>query len=141
MDKGLSMFFKEESQIHSRIQYKFLMKPVAVKLLTELPWVTWIQILFCFLLYMSDPNEPTTYELEQKSSVAGWEGVRNGMLTAVTELQAMPVSQTCLNCENTASLRCQRCGPFSFFCADCFQISHYRTNLFHVPEKGEVCIR
>lgn len=90
---------------------------------------------------MSDPDEPTTYELEQKSSVAGWEGVRNGILTAVTELQAMPVSQTCLNCENTASLRCQRCGPFSFFCADCFQISHCRTNFFHIPEKWEVCIR
>lgn len=92
-----------------------------------------------FLFPTSDPNEPTTYELEQKSSVAGWEGVRSGILTAVTELQAMPIGQTCLNCENTASLRCQRCGPFSFFCADCFQISHYRTNLFHVPEKWEVC--
>ena len=94
---------------------------------------------YCLFPTMFGPSEPTTYELERRSSVAGWEGVRSGILTAVTEIQAMPVNQTCLNCENTASLRCQRCGPLVFFCADCFQSGHCNTNLFHIPEKWEVC--
>ena len=32
------------------------------------------------------PEVPTSYELERKSSIAGWNEVRKGILSAVTEL-------------------------------------------------------
>ena len=64
------------------------------------------------LLPYETTQEPTMYELECKSSVSGWEKIRPNMLTAVTEFTAMPFDQLCLNCQGTASIRCQRCGPF-----------------------------
>ena len=60
------------------------------------------------------------------------------MLAAVTESTAMPFDQLCLNCQGTASLRCQRCGPFGSYCLECFNKLHKTVNIFHVAEKFEV---
>ena len=86
----------------------------------------------------SNSVEPTGYELERRSDVAGWNAIREGILTAVTETAAMVHNQPCLKCENAASLRCQRCGPLGFFCQHCFQQFHTNLNVFHVAEKWEV---
>ena len=51
----------------------------------------------------------------------------------------MPVDQFSLSCKKAlASFRCQLCGPFGFYCWECFEACHGRTNLFHVVEKWEV---
>lgn len=87
---------------------------------------------------MGDVIEVTSHELESKANAAGWAGVRRGMLTAVTEAAAMPLSQGCLNCDLSALFRCQQCGPLGFFCEECFLKCHSSVNIFHVPEKWEV---
>ena len=87
---------------------------------------------------ITELDEPTNYELESKASVAGWERVRNGMLRAVTEAACLPLAQSCISCDKEASLRCQRCGPLAYFCPDCFDQCHHKTNIFHVAEKWEV---
>ena len=83
-------------------------------------------------------EEPTGYELESRASVGGWERVRSGILTAVTEAAAMPVAQFCISCEKTASLLCQQCGPLGYFCPGCFDLGHHKVNILHVAEKWEV---
>ena len=87
---------------------------------------------------ISEIIEPTGHELESKASAAGWAVVRGGILTAVTEAAAMPLSQICHNCEHSATYRCQQCGPLGYFCEGCFLRSHSSMNIFHVPEKWEV---
>ena len=62
----------------------------------------------------SDIMESTCYELERKASAAGWAGLRSHMLIAVTEIAAMPLSQVCLHCDQSALYRCQQCGPLVF---------------------------
>ena len=86
----------------------------------------------------SDTEEPTAYELERKSVVAGWQKIRGDVLKVVTEAAAMPLDQLCLSCDMLATLRCQQCGPLGFFCHECFKISHRHINFFHVSEKWEV---
>ena len=51
--------------------------------------------------------EPTCHELESKASAVEWAAVHDCILTAVTGAAAMPVSQICLNCRNSASFHCQ----------------------------------
>ena len=84
--------------------------------------------------------EPTCHELESKASAVEWAAVRDGILTAVTEAAAMPVSQICLNCRNSASFHCQQCGPLGFYCEECFLKCHSTVNIFHIPCKWEVII-
>ena len=60
-------------------------------------------------------DEPTSYELESKSSVAGWEEVRSSVLNVLTESCAMKIGQGCLKCKQDAYLRCLQCGPLGFF--------------------------
>ncbi len=86
----------------------------------------------------SDLVEPTSHELESRASVAGWESVRSVILNAVTEAAAMPLGQICLHCEATASIRCKQCGPFGYYCLECFLGCHNTVNLFHIAEKWEV---
>ena len=86
----------------------------------------------------SDSEEPTGYELESKSVVAGWQKIRADILKVVTEAAAMSLDQLCLNCEKLATLRCQQCGPLGFFCHECFKSCHRHVNFFHVSEKWEV---
>ena len=87
---------------------------------------------------VSDCTEPTEHELSCRSSVAGWEEIRDELRTAVTENAAMPQGQLCVKCAEIACIRCQRCGPFGFFCSECFSNVHSEVNLFHIPEKWEV---
>lgn len=84
--------------------------------------------------------DPTEHELSCRASVTGWEKIRTGIRIAVTENAAMPLGQLCVICDDTACLRCQQCGPLSFFCSQCYMKFHSRVNIFHVAEKWEVII-
>ena len=85
-----------------------------------------------------DLKEPTTYELESRSMVAGWNEIRESAIKAITETAAIPLKQQCVNCDSLASLRCHQCGPLGFYCQGCFQIFHKCVNFLHIPEKCEV---
>ena len=86
----------------------------------------------------TDLEEPTSYELESKASVAAWEEIRQSILHVVTESHAMQIGQKCLKCEKSALLRCVQCGPTAFLCEDCFSDLHKYINTFHVAERWEV---
>ena len=90
------------------------------------------------VLASAELEDPTSYELECKASVAAWEEVRSSIFIAVTESYAMQNNQKCFNCENSAILRCVRCGPVAFYCEKCFSEFHKSVNIFHVAEKWEV---
>lgn len=84
-------------------------------------------------------NELTIHEIEAKSSVAGWEAIREGLLTAVTESQGMPSDQICVHCdENPALIRCRQCGPLSYYCLSCFDRGHSRVSFLHAAERWMV---
>lgn len=83
-------------------------------------------------------DEPTSFELECKATVAAWEEIRPSVLHVITESCAMKIGQHCLNCKQNAILRCLLCGPVAFFCEACFLDLHRRLNIFHVAEKWEV---
>jgi len=83
-------------------------------------------------------SEPTTFAIESKSSVVGWEKVRLALLDAVVEAAAMPLDQVCILCNLEASLRCKQCGPISYYCVDCFEGTHAKVNFLHVAEMWEV---
>lgn len=84
-------------------------------------------------------SEPTTYEIDSKSSVIGWETVRARLLNAVVEAAAMPLNQACIHCDTKASLKCKQCSPIAYYCNSCFKGCHTKTNFLHVAEKWEVC--
>ena len=46
-------------------------------------------------------DELTMYEIEAKCSMAGWEVIREGLLSAVTESQEITSSQKCLLCDGS----------------------------------------
>ena len=83
-------------------------------------------------------EEPTSYEIECKASVAAWEEIRPSILQAVTESHAMQIDQECLNCDKSATLRCSGCGPVAFYCEGCFSDLHKSQNTFHIAEKWDV---
>ena len=60
-------------------------------------------------------QEPTKHEIHCKSSVEGWDNVREGIRMVVTEEAAMDEEQLCLICGELACLRCECCGPGGFF--------------------------
>ena len=79
-------------------------------------------------------NELTMHEIESKSSMAGWEAIRSSLLVAVTESKGMPIGQMCVLCgENDSLMKCQQCGPQSYFCQNCISI-HSRITLLHGVE-------
>ena len=86
-----------------------------------------------------DLIEPTGHELEKQSMVAGWNSIRDEILSAAIEESAMPSNVMCfVCCEAMASLRCRKCGPSGHYCPGCFELCHQRVNIFHVAEKWEV---
>ena len=91
-------------------------------------------------MHESDEGRPSNYELESKAAVSGWMGIREKIRIVVTEAAAMPLGQVCVSCNGAASLRCQQCGPYGFYCLGCFESGHSRVNFFHVAEKWEVCL-
>ena len=85
----------------------------------------------------SEP-EPSNYEIESKSSIKHWAEVRKKMLISYIEESSMPEQSACVMCASTAELRCQQCGPFAFYCEECFLLHHKKVNIFHVAEKWKV---
>lgn len=83
--------------------------------------------------------EPSLHEIQSKVSVSAWQQLRERILTVTTESSAMPVGQICICCENQASFRCVKCGPFAFYCFECFSRQHRTANFFHVAEEWDVC--
>lgn len=84
-------------------------------------------------------SEPTHHELQCKSHDKGWEQLRSKLLCVSVECSEMPLEQVCLFCDEEATIRCQDCGSQVFYCEHCWCNCHKKTNLFHVPEKWEVC--
>ncbi len=82
--------------------------------------------------------EPSHHELETKSSILGWNKIRSGLLTAFTKSECMAVSQICSVCLVPALIRCQECGPGTYYCIQCFGDEHTTKNIFHAAEKWEV---
>ena len=85
-----------------------------------------------------ESQEPTFHELQCKSSVRGWEQLRERFLLAFTEGNAMPLGESCFKCTQVASCRCQECGVGAFYCEDCWISTHNKINIFHVAENWEV---
>ena len=85
-----------------------------------------------------DMIEPSLHEIQSKASISAWQQLQEEMLTITTENSAMPVGQKCLSCDDQAFFRCVKCGPFSFYCFECFCRQHRTSNFFHVAEKWEV---
>ena len=87
----------------------------------------------------SHEDEQTMYTIESKSSVAGWEAIRKKLLFTVTESVGMPVGQMCVLCrENCAVVRCQQCGPQSYYCQACVDTSHSWFSFLHAMEQWTV---
>ena len=83
----------------------------------------------------------TGHRLGCISSISRWSEMREDLRKTVTENAALPINQLCLFChKEKACLRCQKCGPLSFFCNSCYERWHASTNFFHVPERWEVRI-
>lgn len=89
----------------------------------------------------TDMTEPSLHEIQSKASISAWQQLRERILIITTENSAMPVGQKCLCCDVQACFRCVKCGPFSFYCFECFCQQHRVSNFFHVAEKWEVRIR
>ncbi|KAJ7375262.1 hypothetical protein OS493_002009 [Desmophyllum pertusum] len=69
------------------------------------------------------------------NSVLNWDKVRDQLLNANVEEEAMPASSLCSLCkEQEPSLRCQYCGPRQFFCSKCAHDLHAERNQFHIME-------
>jgi len=86
-----------------------------------------------------DEVEETMYSIEAKSSVAGWEAVRERLLFAVTEALGMPVGQMCVLCRTSdAVIRCQQCGPQSYYCQACTDTVHSQCSFLHTTERWTV---
>ena len=85
-----------------------------------------------------EPEEPMEHELFRRSSIAGWEGIRQKLRASVTEGAAMPLGKKCVMCEEEACFRCQQCGSLGFYCSFCFTKLHSQVNILHIAEKWEV---
>lgn len=73
------------------------------------------------------------------NSVLNWDKVRDQLLNANVEEEAMPASSLCSLCkEQEPSLRCQYCGPRQFFCSKCAHDLHAERNQFHIMELWKV---
>ena len=77
-------------------------------------------------------GELSLYEIEANSSMAGWEAIRDGLLSAVTESQGMRSSQMCVLCDESSALRrCRQCEPRSYYCQICFDTVHSWSSFLH----------
>ena len=82
---------------------------------------------------------PSLHKIQKQAHAAIWDGIRNDILRAVVESEAMPQNQVCIKCNNVlATLRCRKCGPSAFSCDVCFLTDHKNTNLFHIAEEWKV---
>ena len=78
------------------------------------------------------------HEIAQKQAVESWAKMRPQLLNMAIQCDALPVDQRCLFCAEEFLYRCLQCGPQVFYCRDCFEQAHNRTNLFHVGEVWDV---
>ncbi len=103
--------------------------PVSSSPMPALPWAP----------VSVDTVEERTYSIEEKSSVAGWEAIREKLRFTVTECVGMPVGLACVLCrENSAIFRCQQCGPQSYYCQACTAKLHSESSFLHTTEQWTV---
>ena len=82
---------------------------------------------------------PTGNSLKQQASAQSWDNVRNKLLNAVVENNAMPHNQVCTLCSiEKATSRCTRCGPCVYYCERCLNSFHNVNFVFHMPEEWKV---
>ena len=87
----------------------------------------------------SSQPEVSLHAIKQKAATAAWIQVRPALLKAAVECSAMPVTQCCILCLQSASYRCIQCAPWAYFCQNCFSEVHSKINFFHTGEVWEVC--
>ena len=89
-----------------------------------------------------NPEDISTHAIKQKAATAAWEKIRPTLLTVAVENSAMPSEQNCINCAiSHATCRCVRCGPWVYYCHDCYVLAHSKVNLFHTGEVWEVRVQ
>ena len=60
---------------------------------------------------------PRIRKIPMQTSATAWERIRQELLRAVVEGEALPVNQVCTKCIDViATLHCRKCGPAAFFC-------------------------
>jgi len=83
-------------------------------------------------------DDPSLYAVNQKVCTLAWASIRQGLLKAAVENNAMPINQICIMCPNKAVCRCVQCFPRAFYCHGCFKEAHMKVNLFHAGEMWQV---
>ena len=81
---------------------------------------------------------PSLHEVKQTANAVAWGKIRQDLLQAVTESNAMPIGQLCVICSDIAQYRCVRCGPVVYYCPQCFGNLHSKLNMFHTAEVWDV---
>ncbi len=72
-------------------------------------------------------------------AVESWTKIRSDMLRVAIESEALPKDSLCGVCAvSVATHRCLQCGHKIFFCQQCYEIAHNKTNIFHVGEIWKV---
>ena len=92
-----------------------------------------------FLDTESPSMEPSLHKIAQNSAAISWNKIRSNLLKAAIEGNAMPLDQYCSMCSTREAVyRCLRCSPCAYFCRECFENAHSKTNFFHTGEIWEV---
>ena len=86
----------------------------------------------------ANASEVSLHYVKQKAATAAWNQVRPALLRAAIEESAMPAGQCCINCPEGATHRCTQCAPWAYYCQQCYDEAHSKTNFFHVGEVWEV---
>ena len=103
------------------------------------------------LSLLEDANEVTgintelptcsLYAVKQKVTADAWAAVRNKLRDGCIESSALHDTQMCAHCSViSAKMWCKRCGPYGYFCEECWFSSHSKFNMFHTPEIWEVSL-
>ena len=82
------------------------------------------------LPYNYEP-EIKNYQQKQNKLAANWKAVLDDIYNSILDNDAIPTNPFCLNCNNTATLKCMDCGPKIVYCDSCFDHFHGIINLFH----------
>ena len=79
-----------------------------------------------------------SYNTRKERLTESWEKVRGDIFKAFTESSAPPNNCKCYECGSIGEIRCQSCGPFTFYCCECSIKVHKSVNVFHLLEIWKV---
>lgn len=78
------------------------------------------------------------YHERKATLAASWLNAREQLIAALISRQALPISQSCVICEQAAIGRCLDCSPGHFLCHDHVKIIHAGGRSLHKPEVWKV---